>query len=209
MGRKKKEEKENNVIEFIPRDRQIELQLQLKGALRILARARDDFQKTRIKLDNRLGRKADGSKQKVLTHIRQKEDDMITAVADVMHAQEKIIEQNLLEILEEMQIYTKYLKNVKGVGAITAAWIISDFDIYKAAMPSQMFQYAGFNPGMVRGIKRIKKEEYREHMGDIIKFVEKKDLKTNIVETEYFIDKKTQYVKFISYTLSPISTVLS
>jgi hypothetical protein len=29
------------------------------------------------------------------------------------------------------------------------------------------------------------------------------------VETEYFIDKKTQFVKFISYTLSPISTVLN
>lgn len=29
------------------------------------------------------------------------------------------------------------------------------------------------------------------------------------VETEYFIDKKTQFVKFISYNLSPISTVMS
>ena len=70
--------------------------------------------------------------------------------------------------LKEFPIFTEWLSKVKGIGTIAAGWIIGEFNIYKADTVSKMWQYAGLNPGLVRGKKRIEISKYKEKDGTII-----------------------------------------
>lgn len=126
-----------------------------RQAVRMLVRLRDDFQAMRKRIDNRLGRKADGSEQDVDERAFRPEDlDSFTSVADVARGQEAAIEKMLLKVLKRFPVYTEFLASVKGVGPIAAGWIIAEFDIERATTVSKMWQFAGLNPGMVRGKKR-------------------------------------------------------
>ena len=87
----------------------------------------------------------------------------------------------LKNTLKRFPIYTEYLKHVKGVGEIAAGWIIGEFDIHKAENVSKMWQFAGLNPGLVRGCKDIDAEKYNSGMGEIIREYELKDNKKRIV----------------------------
>jgi hypothetical protein len=141
----------------------------LRKGLRTLVRVREDFQAMRKRMDNRLGRKADGTMQDVddrgfdIMHI-----DNFNSVSEAAKQQEEEIEEMLLQTLRKFPIYNNFLKDVKGVGPLAAAWIISEFDIYKATAVSKMWQYAGLNPSLVRGKKRIGKKSYKPEMGEII-----------------------------------------
>ena len=138
-------------------------------ALRMLVRAREDFQGQRKRIDNRIGRKADGTPQNVAVRAFNDVDlSTLSAIADVSAAQEEAIEKELHKVLKRFPIYTEYLVNVKGVGDIAAAHIISNFDIVKATTVSKMWQFAGLNPGMVYGKKAVGKKEYKPTMGQII-----------------------------------------
>jgi len=130
-------------------------------AVRALVRAREDFQGMRKKMDNRLGRKADGTDQNLTESRAFRIDDteMFTSVADACRAQEKEIEKMLKKILKRFPIYNDYLLHVKGVGEIAAGWIIGEFDINKATTVSKMWQFAGLNPGLVKGKKRVDHED--------------------------------------------------
>lgn len=121
----------------------------------MLVRSRQDFQFIRKALDNRIGRKADGSDQNVTERAFDADDlKAFAAIADAAKKQEADIEKQLKKVLKRFPIYTAWLKDVKGVGTIAAATIISEFDIHEATTVSKMWQYAGLNPGMVRGKKR-------------------------------------------------------
>jgi hypothetical protein len=130
-------------------------------AVRTLVRAREDFQGMRKKMDNRLGRKADGTDQDLTESRAFRIDDteMFTSVADACRSQEKEIEKMLKKILKRFPIYNDYLLHVKGVGDIAAGWIIGEFDIEKATTVSKMWQFAGLNPGLVKGKKRVDHED--------------------------------------------------
>lgn len=124
-------------------------------ALRILVRAREDFQAQRKRMDNRIGRKADKSDQNIGERPFQPEDlQYFVDVSEAARDQEKQIEKRLKKILTRFPVYNEWLVGVKGVGTISSAHIISSFDIEKATTVSKMTQYAGMNPGMVRGKKR-------------------------------------------------------
>ncbi len=124
-------------------------------ALRLLTRAREDFQDMRKRMDNRIGRKADGSDQEVNERAFQTEDlEMFADISGEARKQEQDVEKKMKKILKRFPIYNDWLLQVKGVGTIAAATIISTFDIEKATTVSKMWQYAGLNPGMVRGKKR-------------------------------------------------------
>lgn len=126
-----------------------------KTALRILVRAREDFQAQRKRMDNRIGRKADGTDQSIEGREFQSDDvDTFVQIADAAKEQEKVIEKRLAKVLNQYPIWTGWLKGVKGVGTISAAHIISEIDIHIATNASKITQYAGMNPGMVRGKKR-------------------------------------------------------
>ena len=127
-----------------------------RQAVRMLVRLREDFQAMRKRMDNRIGRKADGSDQNIEAREFRPEDlENFTAVADNAKEQEKQIEKMLLKTLRRFPIYNDYLKHVKGVGTIAAGWIIAEFDIHKATTVSKMWQYCGLNPDMVAGKKRV------------------------------------------------------
>ena len=131
-----------------------------RGAIKLLVRSREDFQAMRKKLDNRIGRCADGSNQNIEERAVTVDDAlMFTNIADECRKQEKNIKKQLLNVLKRLPVYTEYLAGIKGVGAIAAGWIIAEFDIEEASTVSKMWQYAGLNPGMVRGKRRQESED--------------------------------------------------
>jgi hypothetical protein len=129
-------------------------------ALRLLVRAREDFQAMRKRMDNRIGRKADGKDQDIVERVFRTEDLAgFAEVADEARKQESAIEKRMKAVLKRFPIYENWLKGVKGVGPIAAGIIISSFDIEKATTVSKMWQYSGLNPSTVRGKKRKDKPD--------------------------------------------------
>jgi hypothetical protein len=74
----------------------------------------------------------------------------------------------LRKTLKLFPVYNNFLKNVKGVGEVMAGWIISEIDIFQASAVSKIWQYAGLNPSLVKGKKRIGVKSYNPEMGEII-----------------------------------------
>lgn len=139
--------------------------------LRLLIRARDDFQSMRKRMDNRIGRKADGSLQNLKDNCRIiSVDDAkeFSTISDEARKQEEYIAKLLKKILKRFPVYNNWLSNVKGVGEIASGWILGEIDIEKADAVSKIWQYCGMNPGMIRGQKSVKKSEYKPIMGQIV-----------------------------------------
>jgi hypothetical protein len=139
-------------------------------ALLMYVRAREDFQDMRKRMDNRLGRKADGSPQalKEERYFSIEDVENFNAIALEARRNEKQVEKMLAKTLARFPIWTEFLSNVKGVGEIAGAWIIGSIDIGEAGTVSKIWQYAGLNPGLVRGKKRIPVKEYKPEMGEIV-----------------------------------------
>jgi hypothetical protein len=94
----------------------------------------------------------------------------------------------LLKALRRFPVWTNFLEEVKGVGTISAGWIVGEFNIYKADTVSKLWQFGGLNPGMVRGMKDILKAEYKPEMGEIIREYEGfKQEKHVIVRTDEMV----------------------
>lgn len=131
-----------------------------RTAVRMLVRAREDFQSMRKRMDNRIGRKADGSTQNIEEREIAIEDvSMFAEIADAAKTQEKEIEKKLKKTLKRSPIYNEFLLNVKGIGSIAAGWIIGEYDIHKATTVSKLWQYTGLNGGMIQGKKRIENKD--------------------------------------------------
>ena len=159
--------------------------------LRMLVRAREDSQSMRKRMDNRLGQKADGKPQKLTEDRTFDIDDHVffENISKDNSEQESNIEKRLKIKLKKFPVYNLWLKNIKGVGEVHASWILSEFDIEEATTVSKMWQYAGYNPTLVTGKKRISKKEYKPSMGRIVSEI--KNINTKgidyIVETDNLI----------------------
>jgi len=131
-----------------------------RNILRMLVRIREDQQAQRKAMDNRLARKADGTEQDRENLSRRvftaDAAGLFVQFSDSSRAQEELAEKEMLKVLRKIPVYNHFLEGVKGCGTIASAHIISAFDIYKADTVSKMWQYAGLNPGMVVGKKRVK-----------------------------------------------------
>lgn len=162
-----------------------------QAALRILVRAREDFQAIRKAMDNRLGRKANGQSQKIADERVFSLEDItnFTTISDAAKEQEEAIQKMLKEKLERFPIYNDWLKEISGVGDISAGYLLGEFDIEEAVTVSKMTQHAGLNPGLVRGKKRISKKEYRPEMGEIV------DIKHNPKKGEDYIISTSEMIK--------------
>lgn len=127
--------------------------------VRMLVRAREDFQDMRKRLDNRLGRKADGKEQDLKEadkRVMSAEDvGMFGSISNEAGRQEDVVEKDLVSVLSRFRIWNEWLINVKGLGTIAGGWIVGEYDIHKAETPSALWQFTGLNPGMVMGKKRI------------------------------------------------------
>jgi hypothetical protein len=129
-------------------------------AVRLLVRAREDFQSQRKRMDNRMGRKADGEEQNIAERsIAATDAELFVGISDAARDQEKEIEKSLKKVLKRFPIYNEWLVKVKGVGTIAAAQIIGNIDIYKATTVSKIWQYCGLNPSMVIGKKRVENKD--------------------------------------------------
>jgi len=164
--------------------------------LKFLTRVREDFQALRKAIDNRLGRKADGSAQDVRRRFLRVDDVLILAsISDEARQMEAIIAGKLASVLKRFPVYNEWLSTVKGVGPIAAGWLLAEFDIKKAVTVSKMWQYAGLNPGEVRGKKRVKIEDYTKDMGQIVRTLMNKEDQPEayIVQTDDMVraDKAT------------------
>ena len=168
-----------------------------RATLKMYVKARMSFQDIRKAMDNRVGRKADGTDQDIADRNFEVEDfKNFVKIADSARGQEDFIEKELQKKLNDIPFYRDWLKNVKGVGPISAAWILGCFDIETATTASKLHAYAGLSPGMVRGQIRVKPKEYKESQGRIIKiFMDKKGKpETYIVETDKLVraDRRTK-----------------
>ena len=166
------------------------MKTQNQNHLRLCVRTRGDIQETRKRAYNRLGLKKDGTLQNIPDrNIESGFFNNLVTIAKEMLKQEKRIEKDLEGLLENQKVYNNWLKNIKGIGIISSGYLLSEFDINIANTVSKMTQYSGFNPGLVRGKKRVKKTEYKTEMGEII--TEIKNIKSGgkdyIIQTDEMI----------------------
>lgn len=144
-----------------------------KQALRILMNAREDFQMQRKRMDNRIGRKADGSDMDIDERPFRADDvEMFAALSEATRDQEKAIEKKFKNVLKRFPVWTEYLSTVKGVGPVAGAQIIAYIDIHIATTVSKIWQYSGMNPSKVPGKKRVKTAnaaDYQPKEGKIVK----------------------------------------
>jgi hypothetical protein len=115
----------------------------------------------RVRMDNRIQLKKDGSNMKDhpkndKTYIVETDDKnymILKDSADFAKAQEEMLENYIKTIVTSTDLWQAFLINVKGCGPLMAAVIISEIDIYKAEMVSQIWSYAGISPGNSFGRK--------------------------------------------------------
>jgi hypothetical protein len=163
----------------------------IQKELRILVKARDEVQALRKRFDNRMGKKADGTDQNVDAEARAIESlevvEVLNNISENTRDQERKIEKTLAKTLKSVPVYTEWIKKQKGVGPVSAGWILAEFDIHIADTVSKLWQYAGVNPGLVPGKKSIKKKDYKPAMGKIIQESEFKGETQCIVLTDEFV----------------------
>lgn len=124
-------------------------------------------------MDNRIGRKADGTDQDIDERMFIADDiESFVEIADEARNQEKEIEKKLLNVLRRFDIYNEWLTDVKGVGTVTAAYIIGEIDIHIGSTVSKIWQYSGLNPSKIRGKKRVQTknpESYEPKDGKVLR----------------------------------------
>ena len=135
-----------------------------RNSIKTLTRIYYDYQRERISLDGRLGMTKDGEKKKraperdmlILAVIKKHRDDVLAMEEVTMHGTKEDRSTALTTIVHEHPLWNSFLVHVKGCGEGMAAVIISEFDIHKAPTVSNLWSFAGLNPGMVRGKKLVK-----------------------------------------------------
>lgn len=86
-----------------------------------------------------------------------------------LEASEKRHFGNLGNVLTEKDLYTTFLKHIKGCGPAMSSVIMAEFDIHKIKYASQMISYAGY--GVEKDGKGTSKRA--EHMHDVVYYDKK------------------------------------
>lgn len=128
----------------------------LRASALAMVRSRMSFQQQRKALDNRLGRKADGTPQdeeklprrEIIPGIRP----VLIRASDASKEWERAFEAAIMKVVRKMPI-RYWLEDVKGLGPVGMGVICGYFHIFRADAASNMTQYAGLNSDMVRGYK--------------------------------------------------------
>jgi hypothetical protein len=125
-----------------------------KNSFKILVRAYYDCLQERIDLDGMVGIKKDKTIKK---NIPERSEELLEGLLSYRDGRvelgEKLFKQ-IAEIIHKEPLWTDFLDNVKGCGESMSAVILSEFDIEKAGTVSNLWSFAGLNPGMVRGKKK-------------------------------------------------------
>jgi len=124
---------------------------EMMESIRIFTRAYYDAQDERIALDGRLGLTKNGEAKKgrpdrdaaLLMVLMERRDDKLKFELAMIKA--------IVPLIHKHPLWISYLRDVKGVGEMLAAVIVTEFDIHKFENVSKGWQFAGMNPGLVRG----------------------------------------------------------
>jgi hypothetical protein len=103
---------------------------------------------------------------------------MLQEQVDSLKADELKIVDDMQKELREQPIWVEWLSEVTGCGPVRGSVITTGFDIEIATTVSKMWQFSGLNPGMVRGMKIINKEDYLPKMGTVVRELKDKDKRT-------------------------------
>ena len=133
------------------------------NSLGINVRAYYDYQDERVRLDGRLGQKKSGETKKkapprdpvLLMYLQSRRDEI--------YKFEEGLEKEITWMVRDHPLWKLFLTNVKGCGPVMAAVIISQFDIHKATMVSNLVSFAGLAPGKDRKVKG-KKRSYNQFL---------------------------------------------
>ena len=159
------------------------LSTEIRNSLKILVKLYYQYQDERSGMDSRLGIKKDsvkvidengnpvigkdGSIKKVRVkrkNVPERDDTLLMEafhIRDNVIAMEEALEKEIKKIVHKTDLWNAYLKDVKGVGEVLAAVIMTEFDINIAVTKSKMWQFCGLNPGMVNGAIWNKKKKKR------------------------------------------------
>jgi len=152
------------------------------GILNSLVRSYFDVQRARIALQLRVSaydrgvsgpREDRREKGAFMQSLEERVDELLTS-------EEQIIKDIMREV-KTYPLWAEFLKDVKGCGPIYAGVILTSFDIEKAITVSKMWQFAGLNPGKVRGMKVVAKKDYKPELGELLREMEDRQGKKKIV----------------------------
>lgn len=157
-------------------------------ALKILVRQRNDYMQSRKRAYNRLGLKKDGTPQNVEARTFTAEDfAVLQEDARFLAEREHTLDLEIGRRVRRVPIYKEFLQEgVKGVSTTTASQLICMIDIERATTVSKIWQYAGLNPGKVRGKKRVALDKYK---GDESRIVQRFDMPDGSVQVAYLTDE--------------------
>lgn len=124
--------------------------------LRALVRTMYDYQDMRLRTAGRLRLKADDTAQDETNMPEAVFDDysVIEGVKVDTQAIEKRLAKEIEREVKSHPLWDAFFDGVKGCGPLMSAAILAEFDIERATTVSKMWQFAGLNPGMVRGKKK-------------------------------------------------------
>lgn len=130
-------------------------------SIRIFTRCYYDYQEERIALDGQLGLTKKGEVKKgrpdrapaLLMLLMQRRDSILEL--------EQEMQKKIAPLIHKHPLWIHFLRDVKGVGEMMAAVIVTQFDIHKAETVSKMWQFSGMNPGQVHGKVWKKKADER------------------------------------------------
>jgi len=131
----------------------------IDGDFRTSVKSYYDYQAMRVRMGNRLKMKKDGEEQVIPEGQEHVISEKVTEVFHELYQNaelmEAAIEKYIKKELKSYPVYTQFLKDVKGVGPMMAAVIISEYDITIATTVSKMWAFTGVAPGR----DRLKKGE--------------------------------------------------
>lgn len=128
-----------------------------RDTMRATVRNLYDIQKMRIAMGNRAGVKKDGEEQKGKGRMDKTEKAQLhydSGYALLLECETEMM-KGVKNDVESSEIWTAFLKDVKGVGPLMAAVLMSEIDVTKTDKVSGVWQYAGLNSGMVSGRKMV------------------------------------------------------
>ena len=169
--------------------------------LRAMVRTMYDYQDMRIRTANRLRLNADEeSVNEVFMDNAEIEEEKYEVIQNVFSSSneiEKQLTKEIKKIVESQPIWT-FFKNVRGCGPLMTAVCLSEFDIYKADTVSKMWQFAGLNPGMVKGKKIISITKNTDMAQVVREYENQKGEKKGIIVTNEMIRGDRKKAEFVS-----------
>lgn len=139
----------------------------VRNSIKTLTRTFYDYQRERMSLDGRLGRKKNGEIKKGIPIRDESLLIVLQERREYVYTMELEIAKELAEEVHKHPLWKQFLKDVKGVGVNIAAVIISEIDIYEAKYPSSLWCFAGMAPGKDRK-KKGEKCPYNQFLKKIL-----------------------------------------